>query len=128
MKLLRVGDHWFKHHQLPQSRYNRVFKPEFHNVYGAKGYYKEWIKYNLINPLIFITIIITCEVRYYVFKAFHFRLLAHLQFNKPLNFPFYFLKSIEKMSSQVRKSVANPHNIIFHHGLIKFLVIAKLEK
>jgi hypothetical protein len=24
--------------------------------------------------------------------------------------------------------VANPHNILFHHGLIKFLVIAELEK
>jgi hypothetical protein len=101
MKLPRVGDRWFKHHQLPRPSYNRVFKPEFQNVSGAKGYSKEWIKDELINPLIVITRIITCEGRYSVFKAFHFRLLAHFQFNKPLNFPFYFLKSLEKMSSQV---------------------------
>jgi hypothetical protein len=49
-------------------------------------------------------------------------------FNKPFKFPFYFLKSLEKMSSQVRKNVTNPHNSLFHHGLIKFLILTKLEK
>ena len=82
----------------------------------------------MINPLIVITIIITCEGRYFVFKAFHFCLLAHFQFNKPLNFPFYFLKSLEKISSKVRNNVANPHNSLFHHSLIKLLVITKLTK
>jgi hypothetical protein len=102
-KLPWVGDCWFKHHQFPRPSYNIVFKPEFQNVSKAKGYPKEWIKDELINPLIFITRIITYEGRYSIFKACHFRLLAHFQFNKPLNFPFYFLKNIEKMSSQVRK-------------------------
>jgi hypothetical protein len=32
------------------------------------------------------------------------------------------------MSSQVRKNVTNPHNKLFHHGLIKLLVLAELEK
>jgi hypothetical protein len=82
----------------------------------------------LINPLNIITSLITYEGRYSTFKAYHFRLLAHFQFNKPLNFPFYFLKSLEKMSSQVRKNITNPHNILFHHGLIKLLVLAELEK
>jgi hypothetical protein len=35
---------------------------------------------------------------------------------------------MEKMSSQVRKNVTNPHNSLFHHGLIKLLVLAELEK
>jgi hypothetical protein len=128
MKLPRVGYRWFKHHQLPRPSYNKVFKPDFQNVSGAKGYSKEWIKYEMIKPLIFITRIITCEGRYFVSKACHFRLLAHFQFNKPLNVPFYFLKSLEKMSSQVQKNVANPHNKLFHHGLIKLLVITELNK
>jgi hypothetical protein len=55
-------------------------------------------------------------------------LLAHFLFNKPLNFPFYFLKSLEKTSSQVRKNVTNPHNSLFHHGLINLLVLANLER
>jgi hypothetical protein len=32
------------------------------------------------------------------------------------------------MSSQVRKDVTNPHNSLFHHDLIKLLVLAELEK
>jgi hypothetical protein len=127
-KLPRMGDRWFKNHQLSRSSYNRVFKPEFESISGEKGYAKEWIKPELVNPLIIITRLITCEGRYSTFKACHFRLLAHFLFNKPLNFPFYFLKILEKMSSQVRKNVTNPHNSLFHHGLIKLLVLTELEK
>jgi hypothetical protein len=47
-KILRVGEHWFKHHQMPRASYNRVFKPKFQNIYGATGYSKEWIKEELI--------------------------------------------------------------------------------
>jgi hypothetical protein len=50
-KLPRVGDCQFKHHdQLPRASYNRVFKIEFQNISGAKGYSKEWIKEDLIKP------------------------------------------------------------------------------
>jgi hypothetical protein len=127
-KLPRVGDCWFKHHQLPRASYNKVFKTEFQNISRAKGYSKEWIKEELINALIVITRLITCADRYSIFKACHFLLLAHFQFNKPLNFPFYFLKSLDRMSSQVRKNVTNPHNNLFHHGLIKLFVLVELEK
>jgi hypothetical protein len=123
-KLPRIGDRWFKHHRLPRQSYNQVFKQEYQNVSGAKGYSKGWIKDELINPLIIITRLITCEGKYSTFKAFHFLLLAHFQFGKPMNFPFYFLKSLEKMSSQVHKNVTNPHHNLFHHGLIKLLVIS----
>jgi hypothetical protein len=127
-KLQRMGDRWFKNHQSPHSSYNMVFKPEFEIISGETGYAKEWIKEELVNPLIVITRLITCEGRYSTFKSFHFRLLAHFLFNKPLNIPFYFLKSLEKMSSQVRKNVTIPHNSLFHHSLIKLLVLTELEK
>jgi hypothetical protein len=127
-KLPRMGDKWFKNHQLSRSSYIRVFKPEFQNISRVKGYSREWIKEELINPLIIITRLITCEGRYSTFKACHFKLLAHFQFNKPLKFPFYFLKILEKMSSQVRKNITNPHNNLFHHGLIKLLFLSELEK
>jgi hypothetical protein len=91
-KLPRMGDRWFKNHQLSRSSYNRVFKSGFESISRAKGYSREWIKVELINPLIVIMRMITCEGRYSTIKACHFRLLAHFLFNKPLNFPFYFLK------------------------------------
>jgi hypothetical protein len=127
-KLPRMGDRWFKNHQLSCSSYNSMFNPKFEIISGAKGYAKEWIKLELVNPLIIITRLITREGRYSTFKACHFRLLAHFLFNKSLNFPFYFLKRLDKMSSQVRKNVTNPHNSLFHHGLIKLLILTELEK
>ena len=58
-KLPRMGDRWFKNHQLLCSSYNRVFKLEFHNISGEKGYSREWVNEELINPLIVITRLIT---------------------------------------------------------------------
>jgi hypothetical protein len=127
-KIPRMGDRWFKNHQLPCSSYNRAFKPKFESISGVKGYAKECINLELINPLIVITRLITRKGRYSTFKACHFRLMAHFLFNKPLNFPFYFLKILDKMSSQERKNVTNPHNSLFHHGLIKLLVLTEREK
>jgi hypothetical protein len=62
-KLPRMGDRWFKNHQLSRLSYNRVFKPKFKRISGVKGYVKEWIKPELVNPLIVITRLITCEGR-----------------------------------------------------------------
>jgi hypothetical protein len=62
-KLPRMGDRWFKNHQLLCSSYNRVFMPEFESISGEKGYAKEWLNEEFINPLIIITRLITCEGR-----------------------------------------------------------------
>jgi hypothetical protein len=70
-KLLRMGNRWFKNHKLLCSSYNRVFKTEFQNISGEKEYSRKWIKVELINPLIAITRLITCEGRYSTFKACH---------------------------------------------------------
>ena len=80
-----------------------VFKPRFQNISGAKGYSKEWIKEELINPLIAITRLITCEGRYFVLKPVNFDYQLTFSSISHCNFPFYFLKSLEKISSQVRK-------------------------
>jgi hypothetical protein len=62
-KIPRMGDRWFKNYQLPHSSYNRVFKPEFESISEDKDYSREWIKVELINPLIVIMRLITCEGR-----------------------------------------------------------------
>ena len=58
----------------------------------------------------------------------HFRLLAHFEFGKLLNFPFYFWKSLGKMDFQVRKNVENPTHSLYHHGLINMIILAELKK
>ena len=91
--LPRTGDHWFKNFWLPRKDYDYVFKPEFLVVKGEKGFSKLWIREKFLNSLVIITKLITCEGRFSTFKACHFQLLAHFEFGKLLNFPFYFYKS-----------------------------------
>ena len=89
-RLPRTGDRWFKNFRLPRKDYDCVFKPKFLAVKGEKGFSKLWVKEEFLNSLVIITKLITCEGRFSTFKAYHFRLLAHFEFSKLLNFPFYF--------------------------------------
>ena len=79
--LPRIGERWFKNFKLPRKDYDYVFKPEFPDVKGEKGFSKLWIREEFINPLVIITKLITCEGRLSTFKACHFRLLAHFEFD-----------------------------------------------
>ena len=98
-RLPRTGDRWFKNFRLPRKDYDCVFKPEFLAMKGEKGFSKLWVREEFHNYLMIITKLITCEGRFSTFKAYHFRLLAHFEFGKLLNFPFYFWKSLGKMAS-----------------------------
>jgi hypothetical protein len=59
---------------------------------------------------------------------YHFRLLLHFTGKKPLNMPFYLLKSLAKMSSKVQAKPKEANNSIFHHGLIKLIVLEELSR
>ena len=95
----REGACWHKYLFLPRSTYDFALKSGYQHVANAKGFHQEWIKSEYINPLIIIIHLITCERKFNVFKACNLRLLAHFRNQQFLNFPFYFLKSLEKMSS-----------------------------
>ena len=58
----------------------------------------EWIE-----PIKILQSYITCEGRFaFVFK-YHFRFLQHLSHESKINLPFFFLKSLQKMSSTVKE-------------------------
>ena len=95
---------------------------------GETRFSKLWIIEEFISPLVIITRLITCEGRFSTFKACHFRLLAHFEFGKLLNFPFHFWKSLGRMVSQIRKNVENLTHSMYHHGLIKMIILAELKK
>ena len=96
-KLPREGARWHKHLFIPWSTYDFDLKPSYQHVAGAKGFHREWIKSEYLNPLIIIIFLITCEGKFNVFKACHLHLLIHFVNQQFLNFPFYFLKSLDKI-------------------------------
>ena len=127
-KLPREGTQWPKHWFLPWASHNFALKPKYQHVAGIKRFHRNWIKPEYINPLTVIIHLITCDGTFNIFKAFHIHLLAHFVDQKFLNFPFYFLRSLEKMSSQVRKNTINPKGILYHHSLFKLLILDQLKE
>jgi hypothetical protein len=75
-----------------------------------------------------IQVYITCEGRYGRTMLYHFRLLLHFTGKKPLNMPFYLLKSLTKMASKVQAKPQKASSSLFHHGLIKLIVLEELNK
>ena len=98
-KLPREGTQWHKHQFLLRVSHKFSLKPKYWHVAGIKGFHWNWIKLEYINHLTVIIHLITCEGKFSVFKYFHLHLLAHFVDQKFLNFPIYFLRSLEKMSS-----------------------------
>jgi hypothetical protein len=71
---------------------------------------------------------ITCEGRYGRIMLYHFRLLLHFTGKQPLNMPFYLLNILTKMASKVQAKPQKDSNSLFHHGLIKLIVLEVLRK
>ena len=70
---------------------------------------------------------VTCEGIYaFVFK-YHFRFFQHLNHEEKMSLPFFFLKSLQKMSSRVKEHQDHTKQSIFHHGLIKIIISIVLQ-
>ena len=98
-KLLREGTRWHKHMFLLLSSHDFALKMDYHHIAGMKGFHREWVKMEYLNPLAIIIHLITCEGKFTMFKDFHFLLLAHFVNQQFLNFPFSLLKSLKKLSN-----------------------------
>ena len=128
IKLPREGDRWHKRWFVLQASHNIFLKPEFQYMTGKKDFHHNWIKPKFLNPLKIIIHLITSKGNFSIFKSYHLRLLAHFVEQKYLNFPYYFLRRLEKMSNQVRKNTVNPKGILYHHSLINLLILDQLKE
>ena len=70
---------------------------------------------------------VTCEGRYAFIFKYHFRFLQHLSDESKMNLPFFFLKSLQKMSCRVREHLDHIKQSVFHHGLIKLIISTVLQ-
>jgi hypothetical protein len=67
---------------------------------------------------------VTCEGRYGLVFLYHLRLLMNFM-GYPLNMPFYFQRSLYKMSKRFKREKAD--SSLFHHGLIRLIVVHHLN-
>jgi hypothetical protein len=81
------------------------------------------------DVVFFIQKYLTCEGRYSLIYLYHVCLLLHLKDKtKIINMPFYLLKSLMKMAAVVWKNPPHKEIFLYHHALIKLIVLDKLEK
>jgi hypothetical protein len=64
----------------------------------------------------------TCEGRFNTLYQYHIRLLLHFTGKIEINIPYYFLRSIGKMSDRIQSKSKDVDTSIFHSRLIRMLV------
>jgi hypothetical protein len=67
---------------------------------------------------------VTCEGRYGLVFLYHLHLLINF-IGYPLNMPFYFQRSLYKMSKRFKREKAD--SSLFHHGLIRLIIVHHLS-
>jgi hypothetical protein len=75
-----------------------------------------------------INIYLTHERRFTVVFLYRMRFLFHLVGMKMLKLPFFFLKILTNMLSQIQAHPTTSHYNVYHQGIIKVLVIEELNK
>ena len=57
---------------------------------------------------------------------YHFKLLLHFTGKQAIDLPFYLFRSPSKMADKVQDRPQKIDTSVFHHGLIKLLVLEEL--
>ena len=71
----------------------------------------------------------TYEDKFSIIYSYHIRLLIYFTRAKLLNMPYFLCKSIEKMSSNMKKRPPTQQmTSLFHHSLIKVIVTHQLDQ
>ena len=127
-KIPYLSEKWFKQTYLDLDHYKPFLKPAYQNECKAIFPFSHLL--NSYTPLMkTIMRYFTCEGRYYRVYSYHIRLLMHFTRTHLLNLPFFLCKSIDKMSSLVQKRPPTQQKAsLFHHSLIKIIILHQLEK
>lgn len=123
-----VGEKWFKQKNLHHSFYEPYLKTRFKN--DKKRIFPFSYPLDKYVPLMKIIMsYFTCEGRFSRLYSNHIRLPMHFTRVRMLNFPYYLFKSIDKMTYIAQKrDLAHQMHSIFHHSLIKMIVLHHLDQ
>jgi hypothetical protein len=127
-KIPGEGEKWFKTTSVKEINFRPFLKKEHQNMKWQQEIPRSYLEDKWQELLKIIQVYITCEGRYGRTMIYHFRLLLHFTGKKPLNMPYYLLKILTKMASKVQAKPQKASNSLFHHGLIKLIVLEELSR
>ena len=107
----------------------KVFlKLEFVETDLTKAVPKDCIKENYANVLFNIQRYFTYEGRYQKVYSYHFKLQLHFTGMIYLDLPYFLYQSVAKMADKVQLKSQGCETSLFHHGLIKLIVLHELKR
>jgi len=127
-KIPRGQERLFKNFKFEMEPYQELLKPEFIGFDLTKSVPRSYLKDSYANLLTCIQRYFTCEGGYHKVYSYHFKLLLHFTGNISLDLPFYLFHSLGKMSDKVQLKKEACETSLFHHGLIKLIVLHELQK
>jgi len=124
----RGQEEWFKNFKFDMNPCKEFLKDDYVNEDLSKAVPRNYVKEHYSLLLTCIQKYLTCEGRYNKVYSYHFKLLLHFTGKASIDLPFYLLRSLSKMCDKVQLRKEDCETSLFHHGLIKLLVLYGLEK
>lgn len=124
----RGGQEWFKNFKFDMTPCKEFLKDQYENEDLTKAVPRNYIKEHYALLLTAIQKYLTCEGRYTKVYSYHFKLLLHFTRKVSIDIPFYLFRSLGKICDKVQFKKDNYETSLFHHGLIKLLVLDSLQK
>jgi hypothetical protein len=118
-----TGQRWFKNSKVEEVPWPLLFLSR--KVTSCdRGMPISSLKPRWHDTLMVVKQFVTCEGRYGLVFLYHLRLLMNFM-GYSLNMPFYFQRSLYKMSKRFKKEKAD--SSLFHYGLIKLIIVHYLS-
>jgi len=119
------GDICFKGMDLDLEHYKMFLKPQYKespsHIFPRKHLLDKY------DPLMNIIMkYFTCEGRFSRLYQYHIILLMHFTSIKPINLPRYQFRSLVKMTEKVQPKGRDHQGNLFHHSLMKVIVLHQL--
>jgi hypothetical protein len=118
-----TGQRWFKNSKVDEVLWSLLFTSR-KIVSCDRGMPITTLKPRWHDLLAIVKQFVTCEGRYGLVFLYHLRLLTNF-IGYPLNMPHYLLHSLYKMSKRFKREKAD--SSLFHHGLIKLIIVHHLS-
>ena len=122
----RGQETWFKSFKFDMEPCKEFMKPEYADMDLNNAIPRSCIKDTYAKLLLNIQRYFTCEGRYHKVYTYHFKLLLHFTGNISLDFPSYLHRSLAKMVDKVKSKSEGSETSLFHHGLMKLLILDEL--
>ena len=124
----RGGSEWFKNFKFDMSPCKEFLKEPYVNEDLTKAVPRSYVKEHFALLLTCIQKYLTCEGRYNKVYSYHFKLLLHFTGKASIDIPFYLFRILSKMCDKIQLKKDDCETSLFHHGLVKLLVLDGLQK